>query len=166
MKYLFILSFALVYIFFGLNIGYTATSPTWTHITYMFQHAGIFHLAINSFSFFIFFKILERFIAPVKIAVLVVLVAFFVSFACSYSQVVVGASGMIYTMLGAYLFLLFTGKMKFRNKYAIYVFLLSTLTFITLGFVRHNSAGELHLLCLCSGSIISGIYGLIYFKQK
>lgn len=157
MKYLFLFSFAFAFAFFNLELGYTATSPTWTHITYMFQHGTLVHLCINCFSFLAFFKVLERFYAPYKIAVVIVMVAFGSSFLCLYAKPVVGASGMIYAMLGMFISLVRYRVICLRNRAALYVLFLSTATFISIGFFKHNSAGLLHLLCLISGYTISSI---------
>ena len=51
MKYIFVLTFFIVFFTFDKSIGYTNTSPIWTHFTYMFQHANIIHLGINSLAF-------------------------------------------------------------------------------------------------------------------
>jgi len=166
MKYFILLSFFLVYCFFGLELGYSATLPVWKHITYMFQHASLMHLLINSFSFFVFFSALIRHYPPWRIALLSFSVGFAASFFCTYSQVVVGASGVIYAMIGMYFFLVTIGRVRFQNKTSLIVSIVSVLTFLTISFLKHNSAGMLHLLCLLSGYLGSFLLSLLSPKHQ
>lgn len=159
MKYLFIITFLLVYIFFGLELGYTATSAKWTHITYIFQHASVMHLLINSFAFWSLSVALYRHVPEYVITIISVSVAFFISFLCIYPKVVVGASGMIYAMLGIYFFLVCVRKIRYRNKFSLFVAIVSVVTFLAISFVKHNSAGMLHLQCLIFGFYM---YALFY----
>lgn len=151
MKYLFIFAFVGVYYFFGLELGYTVTSPWWTHVTYMFQHANVWHLLLNSFSWWVLFKALERFYRPWVIAAGAMLVAVVASWLCVYSVPTVGASGMIYALMGAFLMLVATGKLVYRRRADLILLIVSVVTFLVIGFIKHNSAGLLHLLCLVAG---------------
>lgn len=160
MKSLFIIIFCVVYASFGLELGYTAVSPWWTHFTYMLQHGGVMHLCINCLSWWLFFTAIERFYRPVVIVAISILVAVVASLIVSYPIVVVGASGMVYTLVGAYLLLVMQRKLVYRNKKALYVFIFSIVTFLIIGFVKHNSAGVLHLLCLVIGFCCAFIHGL------
>lgn len=166
MKYLFILSFILTYLFLGLELGYTATSSWSTHITYSFQHAGLMHLLLNCISFFFLFRVLEKYIASWHIAVIALSIAFAVSFLCIYSRVVVGASAMIYAMIGIYFFLVFIGKIDIKNKIQLFTGIAFIILSIIISFFKPNSAGLLHLLCLISGCIISSIYYLLNKPYK
>lgn len=161
MKYLFLLSFLLVYCFFGLELGYTATSPAWKHVTYIFQHASVIHLLMNSFAFWTLSVALYRFVPEYKVYAISITVAVLASFVCTYSKVVVGASGMIYAMLGMYFFLVAVGKIRFKNKIALVVSILSVIIFLTISFLKQNSAGMLHLLCLCGGLLSTSLLSLL-----
>lgn len=161
MKHIFILSFLLIYTFFGTELGYTATLPIWKHITYMFQHGSIAHLCINSLSFYMLFTALQRYISPYKIAFMAISIAFTMSFLTHYSKVVVGSSGMIYAMLGIYLFLVSIGKIKYRSTAALIIGLLTIATSLIISFLQHNSAGMLHLLCLTSGTVTYATLSLL-----
>lgn len=161
MKYIFILTFFLVYAFLGLKLGYTATSPWYTHITYSFQHASIMHLLINSFAFWTLYRVLERYISSWHIAIIALFTAISMSFFASYIIVVVGASGMIYTMMGMYFFLVSIHKIHFKDKTTLIVSIISVITFLIISFLKHNSAGMLHLLCLSFGYFITVFYWLL-----
>jgi membrane associated rhomboid family serine protease len=153
MKLLFILSFITVYAFFGIELGYAASSPWHTHITYMFQHAGVMHLLFNSLSFWMFFRALQRRFSRVGIITVSMLAAFLMSFFCYYDKPVVGASGMIYAMTGMYLHLILTHmyKSRFREPMVLYLFVASLIIALGTSFSSPNSAAMLHLLCLIAG---------------
>ena len=152
MKLLFILLFILVYLIFGLEIGYTTTSPWYTHITYMFQHGSWWHLVLNSIAFYSLYLALERIYRPSVIALFAVTSAFVCSWLCMrYTQPVVGASGMIYAMIGMYLYLVSIGIYKYKNRRTLIFSLLVIVASLISSFFHRNSAGLLHLLCLCSG---------------
>lgn len=162
MKYLFIFTFIIIYAFFGLNVGYTATIPIWKHITYSFQHDGFFHLLVNSITFFLLFRVLQKHMISFHILLIILFVAFSMSFFCIYSRVVVGSSGMIYAMMGIFFFLVTIRKIIFKNPLALITSIVSVITFLVISFFRVNSAGMLHLLCLVSGYIVSIFYYLIF----
>lgn len=162
MKYLFILTFIIIYAFFGLNLGYTETFPVWKHITYSFQHDGFFHLLVNSITFFLLFRVLQKHMLSSHIALIALFVAFSMSFFCLYSRVVVGSSGLIYAMIGIFFFLVTIRKIKFKNQIALVTSIVSVITFLVISFFRVNSAGMLHLLCLVFGYLISIFYYLIF----
>ena len=160
MKYFFILAFVGVYCFFGLELGYTAASPWWTHLTYSFQHGSWLHLAINALGFVGLYGALVQFIKPIRLLLMAYAVAVAASFVCTYTLPVVGASAVIYAMLGMYLSLLLFRRIHYRRRGDLWLFLLSVVSFLVISFVKHNTAGMLHLVCLLSGAAI----GTFYFK--
>lgn len=164
MKHLLILIFILVFIFFGHELGYNASSPWWTHITYNFQHADWLHLIFNSVSFFYIFRALERFIRPRLIITVSLLAAFTASLFCIYDVPTVGASGMVYAMVGMYFALVSAKRVRYKDKTRLYIFIACVALFLTVSFIKQNSAGMLHLLSLIFG--FSEEILIIYFKKK
>lgn len=146
-----------VYLFFGLELGYTATSPWWTHVTYMFQHSGWLHLLLNAVAFYSLFGLLQRFFRPWLIVSVMFASAFGWSFVCVYPLPVVGSSGLVYAMLGMYFMLVSVGKIRYRNRFDLHLAIVSVATFLLISFLKHNSAGLLHLLCLISGYVTAFI---------
>ena len=151
MTYISIVVFGLVYLAFGLELGFMHGSAWYTHFTYSFQHGSFMHLALNCISWLAVTHALERFFKPWIFLVAVYVVAVVVSFVVSYSVPVVGASGMIYAMLGMYMSLVVRGRVRFASAFNFWMFFISVFTFLTISFFKTNSAGLLHLLCLCVG---------------
>ena len=160
MRTIFIITFFVVFVTFGNDIGYTSTLPIWKHFTYVFQHGSVLHLIINSFSFYMLFGMLQRFIRPSVIIAIGYTSAVVMSFFASYGVPVVGASGMIYAMLGIYLYLIKVKRIAFKNKTSLYVMLASITAFLIISLIKPNQAGMLHLLCLLNGFQVS------YFNLK
>jgi len=118
------------------RFGYTHTSQLYTHITYIFAHANILHLAGNIFAFYLTWQILLR----LNITKESVITAFFAAIIASfisinsqfsfplsrgqgdviYSQLTntptVGASGLIYAMIAAPIAGILAKRLKITNK--------------------------------------------------
>ena len=150
---LLIIFFIVIFFAFGSELGYTEAFPLWKHFTYSFQHANLFHLAANSFSFFYIFKLLKRFIPPYKTVLLSYFIAVVASFVCYYPEPVVGASGMIFAMVGILFYLLITKQCRIARK-PLYLFIAAIILQTVMGFIFSNIAGGLHLICLAAGMII------------
>jgi len=157
-KAAFILLFAIVFLFFGNELGYTYRSPWWNHLTYMFQHASLFHLTINAVAFLSFYRLVERFIPPRTVALYIVVIGFVLSWVCVYPVVVVGASAMVYALIGMYLYFVAVRKLVYRNRNTMILSLCSISFFLFIGFFNPHSAGCLHLLSIVSGFILIFIH--------
>jgi membrane associated rhomboid family serine protease len=151
MKYLPVIVFVIIYVSFGLELGFTSAGPVWKHFTYSFQHGSIMHLVLNCISWLALFGALERFYRPRTILLVAVAVAVAISFMVSYSIPVVGASGMIYCMIGMYMCLIVRKRVHFASKINLIMFFVSVFTFLAISFFKANSAGLLHLYCLVGG---------------
>lgn len=146
----------------GANLGFTATSPFYTHITWMFMHGGWVHLGLNCFSFYVMFRAVERFIHPWALVVVMITVCIASSYALHYTVPVVGASGMVYVLVGLYFRLIVGGKLVYPSKLAMVVGVSSVVLSIAISFYKSNSAAAVHLFCLIEGFII----GLVIKKLK
>lgn len=160
MRKLFIIIFIAVFVMFDNSIGYTDTLPIWKHFTYVFQHAGFAHLIMNSVSFYFLWNALDFYYSKYVIIAIAYLSAVIMSFFTAYSLPVVGASGMIYAMLGMFSFLIIKGRLSFENYSGQLIYWLSLAVFLGISFIRPNQAGLLHLLCLLSGMGASYIISL------
>lgn len=157
MQYLLIVIFIIVFAFFDLRLGYTSVFPVWKHVTYMFQHANLLHLALNSLSIYFLFVALERFIRPLVIFLIMFLSAFLVSFLCIYPQPVVGASGMAYTGFGILSLLFVKRQLKFKDKYSSVLFFINVGFALIIGFFNQHNAALLHLYAFIAGFILSAV---------
>jgi len=156
MKYVYVLIFFIVYILFGLELGYTHKSPLYTHFTYMFQHSGIVHLIINSLAFIGMFRTMEKLVDKKMLSVTIIISSFTMSFVTMYDLPTVGASAMIYTMIG-----MFFGmtticnniKIADTKKYLLFISVVSIS--LTISFFKHNSNFVLHVASMIFGFIVS-----------
>ncbi len=174
MKYLFPVIFLLVFLIFGLELGYTATSPWWTRVTYIFQHANLMHLLVNSVSFFFLFRALESMLRPRRITSTALTAAVAAAFLCVYDKPVVGASGMVYAMVGIYVALVvqyWNGKFRHpKTRYQVTVFLIAVTIALVVSFFKENTAGLLHLVSMVLGFVgqftIESIYKHLKYKKN
>ena len=166
LKYLFVFIFIFVFAWFEKTLGYTTTSPLYTHFTYMFQHAGVMHLFINSFVFIGMFRAVEKYVNKWMLSVSCILIGFTASFLSVYDIPTVGASGMIYAMIGMFvsITIFYKGaKINDIKKYAI--FILAVCLSLLLSYFKHNSNFWLHVYSLSMG-VVFGMIVSIYKNKK
>jgi len=160
--------FLFVYIFFDNSLGFSETSAWWSHITYNFQHAGIIHLLLNAFCFSQFYKIFKKIFGKKK-SWLFVLGSLFSAIAASFLPfcikpiATIGASGVIYAMIGIYFELVIIKVVKVHKK-NFFIWLSCLVIALTISYFNRRSAFELHLSCLCVGIMITSMY--FYFRLK
>jgi len=164
MKYLFVLIFIIVYACLGFELGYTTTSPIWTHFTYMFQHSGIIHLTINSLAFIGMFRICQKSIKNWELAILILLVGFSASFLSMYDIPTVGVSSCVYAMIGIYFALIATKKFIITDSTLFVIFVIGVIISFTVSFLKANSNFGLHLFSLIIGFIAGIIYEILRYK--
>lgn len=161
MKYLFVLIFILTFILFENDMGYTNDSPIYTHLTYMFQHSGILHLTMNSIAFIGVFHTLQKFLSKWIILPMIILSGFLASFPSAYAIPTVGASTMIYTMIGAYISItLLSREIKITDtrKYLLFIFCVAISLLLSL--LNQGSNFLAHFHSLIFGFSISIAYSL------
>ncbi|MDR1455212.1 MAG: rhomboid family intramembrane serine protease [Tannerella sp.] len=154
MRFLFLFAFVPVYLFFDLSPGYTVASPWWTHLTYQFQHAGIMHLLVNSLAFAGMFRLLEKSVNGYLLSALIIAVGFAASFLSMHERPTVGASAMVYAMIGIFLALLALRrelKIVDRRKFALFV--MSIFAGLVIGALKENSNFLLHVYALLAGAL-------------
>jgi membrane associated rhomboid family serine protease len=144
-------------------MGYTADSPLWTHITYQFQHAGVLHLIINTLAFIGMFRLLEKFVNKWILSASVILVGFIASFLSMYHTPTVGASAMIYAMIGMFLSLNSCGHIKILDKKKFILFIVTLLACLVISALKANSNFFLHLFALMLGLLTGTIIAI--FKE-
>jgi len=151
MQYLIVIIFIIVYLVFDLSLGYSLTSPLYTHFTYSFQHASILHLVFNSLAFIGFYRVLKNYIK--YLFPIIVLIAFCASFPTEYTLPTVGASGMVYAMIGMYIGMILIGKIKINKKDA-WIGLISLVLMYSISVFKESSNSYLHGVCMVFGFLL------------
>ncbi len=167
MKYLFVLVFILVYLFFDTSLGYTNTSPFYTHFIYLFQHASVIHLLLNSISFIVVCKLLERIMKwrvfiPISFTIGVI-----ASFFAMYELPTIGISSVIYAMIGLYVgTVLFHLKIKIADTRRFLLFIGCIVCSLLISLSKEGSNYLIHLLSLICGLIGYLILELIHSQSN
>lgn len=139
----------------------TVHGQWWRLITYMFLHAGILHLATNSFGLLYIGMFLEPMMGKLRFAASYLLTgigAGLLSLIMHGNSVGVGASGAIFGMYGVFLALLTTGYLKKTYRKTM---LRSILFFVVLNLMyglQGNIDNAAHIGGLISGFIIGRVW--------
>lgn len=166
MKYLFVLSFIIVFIFFDTSIGYTTSSPIYTHITYIFQHVSILHLTFNSFAFLSMYISLERFLSkwvflPITFTIGIVVPSLDIMIRQVNELPTVGASAVIYAMIGLYIGITLLFKsIKIADTQKYLLFLLCIAISLLISLFKENSSFIVHFLSFVLGGITSVLFSI------
>jgi membrane associated rhomboid family serine protease len=130
------------------QLGYTLHPPLYTHLTYAFAHAGLFHLIINAISYISLYNALKG----GRIICLSLIISFIsaaaASFFSSYELPTVGASGLIFGMLGCY-----TAAVSLNRKQWKQFSIILLITLILPFFIPRVNA-LLHLISFAFGVLI------------
>lgn len=152
MKYLFLLLCMVAGVIeHFIPLGFTATSPAWSHLTYNFAHANVFHLIINMVVFVKLYDIVEW-----KILLLGVLIATVISFVPFLAHgYTVGFSGVLFAMLGF---------MYVVRKFTLKSYLINAAWIVVgsvVGLWAQNVNVWLHIACLTAGIIAGVLYVIV-----
>ena len=147
----------------GANVPvYVAGGQVWRLLTSMFLHAGFEHILFNGMALFIWGRQVEALLGRWKYAVVYLLGGLFgscMSFALSSGGYSVGASGAIFAMFGALLYLRTVNKTIFNLAFGAQVLLIIGIN-LGLGFVSAGIDNWAHLGGLLGGFLISAGLGL------
>lgn len=155
MKYAVVILFIIVHIYMSNELGYSTSSPVWTHITYQFQHLSWVHLIFNSLTFLSFCKVLQKAIPLYLILAYAYFASIIISFFSELDLPTVGASGMIYTMSGMFISISLIGeKLKIVDYKKFSLFLLAIAIALIISVVKPYINSSCHFLGLLSGIII------------
>ena len=134
---------------------FTETQP-WRMLTSAFMHGSIWHLLFNMYSLFIFGPIIEHLVGRVRFLALYLLAAFGGSVAVlvlAPSQAVVGASGAIFGLLGA--FFIIQRRLGGNNTGLLVLIGLN----LVIGFIPGMSISwQAHIGGLIAGAAVAAIY--------
>lgn len=158
MKYIIPLIFTLTYLGGYRQLGYSSQSPLYTHFTYMFQHANLLHLIINTYTFFILFKRLSATLPVTRLILYTYTAAVITSFCSKHTTPTIGASGMIMALLAIYITLPILGKkLIITSPKRFYTYLLSSILSATI-FSMLPAVNTLnHLFAFLTGILFASI---------
>lgn len=137
----------------------------WRLFTAMFLHANIMHLIFNMMALYILGRDIERFFGKPKF-LLIYFVSGLVGAGASFllvSGVSVGASGAIFGLMGANLFLYKTNPLVYKRLYGSDLLILIGINLV-LGFITPNIDMAGHIGGLISGFVIASAVGLNFEK--
>jgi membrane associated rhomboid family serine protease len=156
MKYIYVFIFIIVFILFDLDLGYTTNSSLYTHLTYILQHASIVHLVLNSLAFISMFRTMQKFINKYLLSGLIIIISFTSSFFAMYNTPTVGASAMIYAMVGMYFGMtIFYNNIKITDIKKYLLFTSTVIISLSVSFFKPNSNFDLHCFSILFGFIAS-----------
>jgi len=137
----------------------------WRLLTAMFLHADVMHIIFNMMALYILGKDIERFFGKKKFLV-IYFISGLVGSAASYfliDNVSVGASGAIFGLMGANLFLYKLNPLVYKRIYGSDLLILIGINLV-IGLVRPNIDMAGHIGGLIAGFITASGVGLSYEK--
>ena len=140
---------------FGVYRPLLTESLPWTMITSAFLHGGILHILFNMYSLFIIGPLLERMLGRGRFIALYLLSAFGGSVAVlllAPATAVVGASGAIFGLLGA--FFVIQRKLGGTNVQLLVIVGLN----LVIGFVLPGVSWQAHVGGLIAGAAVAFVY--------
>lgn len=137
----------------------------WRLLTAMFLHADLMHLIFNMMALYILGRDIERFFGKSKFLV-IYFVSGLIGSAASFvfvDSVSVGASGAIFGLMGANLYLYKLNPLVYKRIYGSDLLILIGINLV-LGFIRPNIDMAGHLGGLVGGFVVASAIRLSYEK--
>lgn len=152
----------------GFNYG-VAAGEWWRLITPIFLHAGLTHILFNSMSLFLFAPALEYLLGKGRFLIIYLGAGFIGNLGTYWVEpleyVHVGASGAIFGLFGAYLYLvLFQPRMMDRGNSQVILTILGVSVIMT--FFNTNINIMAHLFGLIGGMILTPIALFLQSKRR
>lgn len=164
MKYIILIVLIVIHLIPGLQLGYATGTPLYTHFTYSFQHTDWIHLALNSFAFLSFYGILNRVLPGWLLLAYAYATAVAASFPSTYPIPTVGASGIVYAMIGLYITISLIGrKLRITSRRQFFFFIVCLTLSIISSAWKTDINTKCHIYALLTGMII-GFYDNQYNK--
>ncbi|MBV5282164.1 MAG: rhomboid family intramembrane serine protease [Paludibacter sp.] len=115
----------------------------------MLVHRNLYHLFMNMLVYYQLYNVVGKKVGSDAAFVIPFFISFVASFMCEYSLPTIGASGLVYTLMGMFFIL-------YRLETKTYIFNAVILSISgTVGYFTHVNV-KLHLICFVFG-ILSGV---------
>ena len=126
------------------RMGVSVSSPWWTHLSFLFFHAGFIHFLANAYAFYYFYStwLFRRCTLPISI-----FIAILSSFLAVSTAPTVGFSGVVFALIGI------NGAYYTSRSYFI-----SSGIILAIGLLLPFINGLMHLLCFILGFIAAYLY--------
>lgn len=151
---------------FGAKVNYKiADGELYRLITPMFLHLNLYHIIFNSLALYILGRDIEKIFGKTKF-LLIYFIAGIISSIGSFTfneAISAGASGAIFGLLGAHLYLYFTNKQVYKKIYGNSFLVLIGIN-IAYGFIHPNIDNVGHIFGLLGGLLVSYAIGHRYVK--
>lgn len=144
---------------------YIVEGQYWRLVSTMFLHANLFHIIFNMGALRVLGRDLEYLFGPKKFFLLYMLCGILGSIGSFIfnTAVGVGASGAIFGLLGAHIYLFFKNKEVYRQIYGKDIFVMIGIN-IVIGFLSPNIDNSAHISGLIAGFIVASALGLAQEK--
>jgi membrane associated rhomboid family serine protease len=166
-KWIMICMMALCFFLFdNKSMGFSSSTHLYTHITYMFAHANLFHLATNLIVFGCMFTVCDRLNIIKETLVVSFISAVLSSFILMSDVITVGLSGFIYAMMSAPFAAIFSRRLIITNRRIFTQYVIIVAVNLLVGFfVRHVNA-TIHVASFLIGFVLLSLHYRFMHKIK
>lgn len=126
------------------RMGISVSSPWWTHLSFLFFHAGFIHFLTNAYAFYYFYStwLFGRCTLPISI-----FIAILSSFLAVSTAPTVGFSGVVFALIGI------NAVYYMSTRYFVSVSIV-----LGTGFLWPSFNSLMHLVCFILGFIAAYLY--------
>jgi membrane associated rhomboid family serine protease len=140
------------------EMGYSATSRLYTHVTYMFCHVNVFHLLVNELSLVCVWRLCGRLNIIRESAVISFVSAVSGSFVPYGDSLTVGMSGFVYGMVSVMYGGILSGRLIVEVRRLFVYFTISIAAGLMSGFIIRGVNGAVHASSFVTGLALSWSY--------
>jgi len=132
-------------------VGFSIGSGIYTYFVYHFYHVDFIHLILNSLGLISMWRILVKVIPWWKLLFLSYIYATVAAFVTPQLIPTIGASGMIYAMIGLFFASIIRNDMKIINLPQFLMFCSVVIIALVISLIGVRSNGQLHLASMILG---------------
>lgn len=132
------------------SLGVSDTSPWWSLFTYNLVHLSFIHLSVNSIAFISYWGILKRYLNVYIVSAISMFVPAVSAYWGCYSIPTIGASAVIYTLIGIYTVAIPLGKRELVKFLSLILF-----SFIFTGLFAQSINTRIHIYSFVLSVVIS-----------